>query len=188
MSRIGKKPVPIPPGAKVTAGAGTLRVEGPKGKLEVPLFEPLAATIEGGVVRLENRQPEDRHARAGHGLSRALLANALRGVTSGYERRLEVVGVGWNAKMQGKDLALTLGFAHPVVIRVGEGLSVECPQPTQIVVRGADAQAVGALAAKVRSVRPPEPYNGKGIKYDGETIRRKAGKAFAAGTAGGGGG
>lgn len=187
MSRIGRKPVPIPTGAKVTPREGSLLVEGPKGRLEIPLRAPIGATLEGGTVRLENGSPADRRARAAHGLSRALLANAIRGVTAGYERRLEIVGVGWNAKLQGKDLALTVGFAHPVVLPVGEGLSVECPQPTVIVVRGADRQAVGSLAAKIRSVRPPEPYNGKGIKYDGEVIRRKAGKAFAAGAAGAGG-
>jgi large subunit ribosomal protein L6 len=188
MSRIGRKPVPIPAGAKVTPREGSLLVEGPKGRLEIPLRAPIGATVEGGNVRLENGSPADRRARAFHGLSRALLANAIRGVTAGYERRLEIVGVGWNAKLQGKDLSLTVGFAHPVVIPVGEGLSVECPAPTQILVRGADRQAVGSLAAKIRSVRPPEPYNGKGIKHEGEVIRRKAGKAFAAGAAGGAGG
>lgn len=188
MSRIGKKPVPLPSGVRATPGEKVVVVEGPKGRLEVACPSPIAVAVEAGALRVENPAPADRQARAFHGLTRALLANAVTGVTKGFERRLEVVGVGWNARLQGRDLALTVGYAHPVLVKVPAGLEVAVPQPSQIAVRGADRQAVGELAAEIRAVRPPEPYNGKGIKYEGEEIRRKAGKAFGAGAAGAGGG
>jgi large subunit ribosomal protein L6 len=180
MSRIGKKPVVVPSGVKVAIADKTVRVEGPKGKLSWELPGPISATLTGGEVRFD-RADDERHTRALHGLSRSLVANMVEGVSKGFERRLEIVGVGYNAKLDGRDLQLQVGFARPAVKRVPEGLEIELPNPTHIVIRGADKRDVGQFAAEVRKIRPPEPYKGKGIRYEGEQIRRKAGKAFQSG-------
>jgi len=181
MSRVGRKPVPLPKGVKVHPSSGTLRLEGPKGALDLPVPAPIEVRVEEAAVLVTNPQPESRRARAVHGLVRALLANGVRGVTQGFERKLEIVGTGWSARLQGRDVSLQVGFAHPVVVRTPEGVDAEVPAANQIVVRGPDRQRVSQAAAAIRDVRPPEPYNGKGIRFEGEVIRRKAGKAFATG-------
>jgi large subunit ribosomal protein L6 len=181
MSRIGKKPVPLPKGVQAKPSPQSLRLQGPKGALEVPIPPPIEVFLEEGRIEVKNPRPQERSARAAHGLVRALVAKGVQGVSEGFERKLEVVGTGWGARMQGRDLVLTVGFAQPVVVRTPEGVQAETPAANQIVVRGADLHLVSQAAATLRAVRPPEPYNGKGIRYVGEVVRRKAGKAFAAG-------
>ena len=176
MSRIGKVPVAIPSGVTVKLDGHTLRVEGPKGKLGFHLPMGVTAAVGKDAVTVQ-RQDDTASARALHGLCRAILANMVQGVTQGFQKDLEVVGVGYRAQAQGRHLTLMLGYSHPVVLEVPEGLTVETPKPTQIIIKGADKQLVGQFAANVRRVAPPEPYKGKGIKYAGEVIRRKAGKA-----------
>jgi len=184
VSRIGKKPVVLAPGVKLTPSktdSGTrVAVEGPKGKLAFDFRPEVDFTIDGGEVRVE-RRGEGQFERAYHGTARALLNNMIRGVTEGFEKRLQIVGVGYNAKLQGKKLVLQIGFNHPVEFDIPDGLQIETPSPTEIVIRGADRQLVGEFAARVRRVRPPEPYKGKGIRYHDEEVVRKAGKAFGSG-------
>ncbi|MEM6673278.1 MAG: 50S ribosomal protein L6 [Planctomycetota bacterium] len=179
MSRIGKAPVAIPGGVEVNVKGRDVSVKGPKGNLSLTLRPEVDLAVEGNeaVVSL-NGSGAPRAARAYHGLTRSLVNNMVEGVTKGFEKKLEIVGVGWNAKAQGSKVVLNIGFCHDVPIEMPEGVKVECPQPTQIVVSGPDKQAVGQIAAVIRSVRPPEPYKGKGIRYDGEYVRRKAGKSF----------
>jgi len=179
MSRIGKLPIPIPSGVSVEEKARRVTVKGPKGSLDLGLRPEVdVAVADGSVVVTPNGKGGARQARAFHGMTRALLNNMVQGVSQGYEKTLEIVGVGWNAKGQGKQLVLNIGFCHPVDIPVPDGLEVQTPNATSIVVTGIDRQAVGQLAAKIRAIRPPEPYKGKGIRYKGEVVRRKAGKSF----------
>lgn len=180
MSRIGRQPVPLPSGVDVkVAPDRQLTVKGPKGSLSMGLRPEVAVQVEGGeaVVAVDGGGPA-RILRAYHGLTRALLANMVEGVTKGFEKRLEIHGVGWNAQAQPKRVVLNIGFCHPVEIPLPEGVSAECANPTSIAIRGCDKQAVGQVAADIRKVRPPEPYKGKGIRYQGEYVRRKAGKTF----------
>jgi len=178
MSRIGKRPVRIPSGVTVTQGEGELQVKGPKGVLRAALPERIALEVGEGAVRLV-RPDESRDTRALHGLTRALVANMVNGVTEGFARELEIQGVGYRAEVTGKKLKLALGFSHPVEMQIPEGLGVSV-QENRIRIEGADRQAVGQFASEVRSLRPPEPYKGKGIRYSDERVRRKVGKAGAA--------
>ena len=178
MSRIGKQPIPVPSGVTVSVDGSTVRVKGPKGEM-VQTFRPeMKIALNDGVLTVE-RPTESKQDRALHGLTRALLANMVQGVTTGYRRALELVGVGYKAEKKGKNLVLTVGYSHPVEYPEAPGLTISTPAPTQIVVEGIDKQQVGQAAAEIRSVRPPEPYKGKGIRYQGEHVRRKAGKAGA---------
>ncbi len=179
MSRIGKQPVPLPTGVTLDAGSNRVTVKGPGGTLGIDLRPEVKVAVEDGqaVVALTG-QGGSRQASAYFGLTRALIANMVHGVTQGFEKRLEIIGVGWNANAQAKKVVLNIGFCHPVDIALPDGVSAECPNPTSIVLKGADKQAVGQVAAVIRKVRPPEPYKGKGIRYQGEFVRRKAGKSF----------
>ncbi|MEQ8834157.1 MAG: 50S ribosomal protein L6 [Miltoncostaeaceae bacterium] len=175
MSRIGRAPIDIPDGVAVELSGQKVTVKGPKGELSHTVVEPIRVAQEDG--QLVVTRPTDRGPhRALHGLSRTLIANMVHGVSAGFERQLELVGVGYRAQMKGTTLELAVGYSHPVTIPPPEGIGFETPVPTQIVVRGIDKQAVGQVAAEVRGVRPPEPYKGKGIRYAGEQVRRKVGK------------
>jgi large subunit ribosomal protein L6 len=175
MSRIGKKPIPIPSGVEVEIHPGSVAVKGPKGRLEERISPDMKVAQEDGTLTVS--RPTDRaDHRALHGLTRSLVANMVTGVTDGFERRLEIQGVGYRAAMRGSDLEMQLGFSHPVSVKAPEGISFEVPQPTQIVVRGISKQQVGEVAAQIRKWRPPEPYKGKGIRYEGEQVQRKVGK------------
>jgi large subunit ribosomal protein L6 len=175
MSRIGKKPIPVPEGVSVAIAPGRVTVNGPKGELAQAGSPRSEIVEEDGALSV--RRPTDRgQDRALHGLTRSLVANMVQGVTDGFERRLEIQGVGYRAKLQGKALELSVGFSHPVSIQAPDGIEFEVPQPTQVIVRGIDKQLVGETAARIRRTRPPEPYKGKGIRYEGEQVRRKVGK------------
>jgi large subunit ribosomal protein L6 len=177
MSRIGKKPVDLPTGVEVSIADGNVvTVKGPLGQLEQQLPQAIQINIEANQAMV-TRPSDQKDHRALHGLTRSLLANMVEGVTKGYMRNLELVGVGYRAALQGGDLSLTVGYSHPVVINAPHGIEFEVPAPTKISVKGIDKQAVGQIAAEIRAVRKPEPYLGKGIKYEGEQIRRKVGKA-----------
>ena len=180
MSRIGKQPIPIPGGVKVSIANGVARVEGPKGKLEQALHPNMKVESDGKEIKV-TRPDDDRQNRALHGLTRALVNNMVVGVTKGYEKRLKIEGVGFQAAMRGKAVELTVGFANRIVHEPPEGVTVAVPDPTTIVVSGSDKQKVGQFAAEIRASRKPEPYKGKGIRYENETVRRKEGKSFAAG-------
>lgn len=178
MSRIGKIPVPVPDKVKVAITAAEVTVEGPLGKLKQALLPVVSVQHDEAAKRLVvSRKDDSHHAKAVHGLTRALLRNMVEGVTKGYEKKLEVVGVGYIAAIQKNELQLRVGFANEVHLQIPTGLNVTCPDQTHIVVKGPDKQLVGEFAAEVRAVRKPEPYKGKGIRYDGEQVRRKAGKA-----------
>lgn len=180
MSRIGKQPIPVPQGVKVTVAGRSVAVEGPNGKLQLEHRPEVSVAYEESArLIVVTRRDDQRQSRALHGLTRALVANMVTGVTKGFERVLEIVGVGYTARLQGRELALTVGYADTRMLQLPDGVTVELPSPTRIVVRGADKQAVGDFAARTRAVRKPEPYQGKGIRYSGEVVRRKAGKAFA---------
>ncbi|MDP8958066.1 MAG: 50S ribosomal protein L6 [Actinomycetota bacterium] len=179
MSRIGQMPVPLPDEVEISVRGQRVTVGGPKGTLERHFPDPVKVEVEDGVARV-TRLDDQRQSRAMHGLSRALLANMVRGVSEGFSRELQMVGVGYRANLKGSNLELLVGYSHPVHVRPPEGITFEVPDPTRIVVRGIDKQVVGQIAADIRSVRPPEPYKGKGIRYVGEVVRRKAGKAGAA--------
>jgi large subunit ribosomal protein L6 len=180
MSRIGKLPVKIPEKVKVTVAGGQVKVEGPKGKMSFPYNPVMKVEVAGQEVRV-SRPDESRLARGLHGLTRTLVRNALDGVTKGYERTLEISGVGFKAELKGKELAFTLGFSHPVAFKLPEGVTAEVDaKQTKVTIRGVDKHLLGLTAAKIRALRPPEPYKGKGIKYAEETIRRKEGKTGAA--------
>jgi large subunit ribosomal protein L6 len=182
MSRIGKQPVVIPAGVKVQLADGKVRVEGPKGKLEIAVHRNMKVEQDaGGKAILVKRPDDERLNRALHGLTRSLIANMVEGVTKGYERRLKIEGIGYQARMDKKALVLTVGYANAVPMLPPEGVTVELPDPTTIVIKGADKQKVGQYAAEVRRVRKPEPYKGKGIRYDNEQVRRKEGKSFTSG-------
>ena len=175
MSRIGKKPITVPEGVTVSLGPGRVTVNGPKGELEQAVSTRMEIVEDGRHADVE--RPTDRGTdRAVHGLTRSLVANMVEGVTEGFEKRLEIQGVGYRAKLAGKALELSVGYSHTVTIPAPDGIEFEVPQPTQVIVRGIDKQLVGEIASQVRRVRPPEPYKGKGIRYEGEHVRRKVGK------------
>jgi large subunit ribosomal protein L6 len=176
MSRIGKEPIAIPDGVDVQVQGSRVTVKGPGGTLHQDVSPELTVRLEDGTVRVD-RPSDGRQHRALHGLTRTLIANMVEGVTIGFEKRLEIQGVGYRAALRGSDLELQVGFSHPVEFRAPEGISFEVPAPNRIVVRGIDKQLVGEIAARVRKVRKPEPYKGKGIRYEGEYVRKKAGKA-----------
>jgi large subunit ribosomal protein L6 len=175
MSRIGRQPISVPAGVTVAIDPEEVRVNGPKGELRERIHRDIDVTQDG--EQLLVTRPTDRgEHRALHGLTRTLVANMVEGVTAGFEKRLEIQGVGYRAALSGSNLELQVGYSHPVRITPREGISFEVPIPTQIVVRGIDKQIVGQTAAEIRKVRPPEPYKGKGIRYEGEHVRRKVGK------------
>lgn len=176
MSRIGRKPVQIPQGVEVKLDGNHITVKGPKGTLERTLHEDMIIKMENNEIVVE-RPSEDKEHRSLHGLTRTLIANMIEGVTEGFKKTLEVNGVGYRAAKQGKDLVLNLGFSHQVIVSEIDGISIEVPNQNTVIISGPDKQAVGQFAAEIREKRPPEPYKGKGIKYDYEVIRRKEGKA-----------
>jgi large subunit ribosomal protein L6 len=178
MSRIGRKPIPVPKNVTASVEGQTIRVKGPRGELERRVHSDIAIALDNGNI-VVNRASDEPNHRALHGLTRTLVANMVDGVTKGYSKQLEIVGVGYKAETRPYGLQLALGFSHPVEYRAPKGIKLTAPQPTQIVIEGADKELVGQVAAELRSLRPPEPYKGKGIKYVGEQIRRKAGKAGA---------
>jgi large subunit ribosomal protein L6 len=182
VSRIGKLPVTIPSGVKVAVADGAVRLEGPKGKLEAAVPAGVRIKVDGNVVRVE-REVEERKVRALHGLTRKLIANMAQGVSQGFTRVLEINGVGYRAEVKGQEIHFTLGYSHPVVFPLPQGVSAAVERQVIVTLSSADRQLLGEIAAKLRSLRPPEPYKGKGIKYREEVIRRKAGKAV--GSAGG---
>jgi len=176
MSRIGRQPIEIPSGVEVALDGSKVSVTGPKGSLRQSFHPDMRLLLDEGTFRVE-RPSDERMHRSLHGLTRTLIANMVEGVTKGYEKRLEIVGVGYRAVMRGSDLELALGFSHPVTVRAPEGIEFEVPAPNRITVRGIDKQLVGEIAAEIRKVRKPEPYKGKGVRYEGEYVRKKAGKA-----------
>lgn len=178
MSRIGRQPIDVRQGVEVKLDGLRLTVKGPRGQLEFDHHEDMTVKIEDGVIRVE-RPSDVRQHRALHGLTRSLIANMVEGVTDGFKKSLEIHGVGYKAEKKGNGIKLTLGFSHTIDFEPPKGVNIEVPAPTQIVVEGMDKQAVGQAAAEIRSFRPPEPYKGKGIRYVGEHVRRKAGKTAA---------
>jgi large subunit ribosomal protein L6 len=175
MSRVGKKPVAIPSGVIASIEGQLVKVKGPKGALALTLHPDVTAKLEGNEVRVDPRY-ETKRARAMWGTYRSLLANVITGVTKGFERKLEISGVGYRAALQGKNLQVQLGYSHDIVYPIPEGITIVTPRPTEVVVSGIDGQKVGHVAAQIRSFRKPEPYKGKGVKYAGEYIFRKEGK------------
>ncbi len=176
MSRIGKMPVDMPSGVDVKVDGTQVTVKGSKGELSREFTDRVSFSIEDGVITV-GREDDTRESRALHGLSRALLANMVQGVSEGFTKVLEIQGVGYRASLKGSDLELLVGFSHPVDVKAPKGITFEVPEPTRILVTGIDKEQVGQVAADIRKVRPPEPYKGKGIRYAGEYVRRKAGKA-----------
>src|ERR671910_1566218 len=175
MSRIGKQPIPVPTGVDVFIEPELVRVKGTRGELEERVSREISVEQEDGTIVV--KRPTDRgEHRALHGLTRSLIANMVEGVTNGFEKRLEIQGVGYRANLQGKKLTLALGYSHPVELEAPEGIEFEVPLPTRIIVRGISKQVVGEVAANIRKQRPPEPYKGKGIRYEGEYVARKVGK------------
>jgi large subunit ribosomal protein L6 len=175
MSRIGRAPITLPAGVEIDIGPGRVGVKGPRGSLEQAIPREMTVSLDEGVVTVT--RPTDRGPhRSLHGLTRTLVANMVEGVTNGYEKRLEIQGVGYRAALRGSSIELLLGFSHSVVVEPPSGIEFEIPAPTQIIVRGIDKQSVGQVAADIRRLRPPEPYKGKGIRYAGEIVRRKVGK------------
>src|SRR3954463_4282598 len=175
MSRIGRKPVPVPEAVTVEIAPGNIAVKGPKGELSQPYSQDMKVEQDDGVVTIARPTDRGEH-RALHGLTRSLIANMVEGVTEGFEKRLEIQGVGYRAALKGKKLELALGYSHPVAIDAPEGIDFEVPQPTEVIVKGIDKQLVGQVAADIRKRRPPEPYKGKGIRYKDEQVLRKVGK------------
>lgn len=180
MSRIGKKLIPIPEGVKVSIEPGSIQIVGPKGTVTQQF--PSIITVEydqaNKVIKV-SRPDDEKQSRSFHGLTRALIANAVTGVTKGFQRNLEIVGTGYNAKLKGKQIELQVGFCLPQIVTIPEDLQIELPFPTKIMIKGCNKHSVGQFAASVRSIRPPEPYKGKGIRYEGEVVKIKAGKTFA---------
>jgi large subunit ribosomal protein L6 len=176
MSRIGRLPIPVPSGVDVAIEGRTVTVKGPKGELNHTVAEPIMVEREDGTL-LVKRPDDERASRALHGLSRTLVANMITGVTQGYSKTLEIVGTGYRVVAKGADLEFALGFSHPVVVRPPDGITFKVERPTLFTVEGIDKQKVGEVAANIRKIRPPEPYKGKGVRYQGENVRRKAGKA-----------
>jgi large subunit ribosomal protein L6 len=175
MSRIGRAPIPVPSGVTVAIEAESVRVNGPKGELSERIPRDIAISQDGEELRVTRPTDRGEH-RALHGLTRSLVANMIQGVTAGYEKRLEIQGVGYRAQLKGKNLELAVGYSHPVPIAAPQGIEFEVPAPTRVVVRGISKQLVGETAALIRKQRPPEPYKGKGIRYEGEHVARKVGK------------
>jgi len=175
MSRIGRQPIAVPAGVLVSVDPGRVTVSGPKGELRTAVPQRMKIEQEEGVITV-SRPTERGEDRALHGLTRTLVANMVEGVTNGFEKRLEIQGVGYRAAMSGSDLELQVGYSHSIKVRPRQGIEFEVPTPTQVIVRGIDKQMVGQTAADIRKVRPPEPYKGKGIRYQGEFVRRKVGK------------
>ncbi|MBT2639931.1 MULTISPECIES: 50S ribosomal protein L6 [unclassified Bacillus (in: firmicutes)] len=175
MSRVGKKPIEIPAGVTVTLDNDHVTVKGPKGELSRTFHSDIEIKIEENVINI-SRPTDNKEHRALHGTTRAVLSNMVEGVSKGFERGLELVGVGYRASKQGNKLVLNVGYSHPVEIEAEKGLEIEVPSNTKVIVKGTDKERVGALAANIRDVRPPEPYKGKGIRYEGEYVRRKEGK------------
>jgi large subunit ribosomal protein L6 len=175
MSRIGKQPIQIPEGVEIDVQPGAVKVKGPKGELSQNVNREMKVAIDDGTLTVDRPTDRGEH-RALHGLTRSLIANMVEGVTDGFERRLEIQGVGYRAQLKGKALEMSLGYSHPVTIQAPEGIEFEVPQPTEVVVRGIDKQLVGETAARIRKSRPPEPYKGKGVRYAGEHVTRKVGK------------
>jgi large subunit ribosomal protein L6 len=180
MSRIGKHPIAVPKGVTVSIDGHSIKVKGPKGELERQIHPEMGLALANDQVTVSRPSDEANH-KALHGLSRTLVANMVEGVTKGFQKQLDIVGVGYKAEVRPYGLQLALGFSHPVEYRAPKGIKLSAPQPTQIVIEGANKEIVGQVAAELRSLRPPEPYKGKGIKYVGEQVRRKAGKAGKAG-------
>jgi large subunit ribosomal protein L6 len=175
MSRIGKKPIPLPAGVTVSIEPELVRVNGPRGELTERIHRDITVAREGEEILV--RRPTDRgEHRALHGLTRSLVANMVQGVTAGFQKTLEIQGVGYRAQLKGKDLELALGYSHPVPVKAPDGIEFEVPQPTRVIVKGNSKQQVGEIAAYIRKQRPPEPYKGKGIRYEGEYVARKVGK------------
>jgi large subunit ribosomal protein L6 len=175
MSRIGRKPIPVPSTVAVAISPGEVRVNGPRGELAEKIHHDITVTQEDDVLVVSRPTDRGEH-RALHGLSRSLIANMVEGVTNGYTKTLEIQGVGYRAQLKGKDLELALGYSHPVSIKAPDGIEFEVPQPTRVVIKGISKQLVGEVAATIRKQRPPEPYKGKGIRYEGEYVARKVGK------------
>ncbi len=178
MSRIGKLPIAIPAGVDVNVDGRLVTVKGPKGEMSRTVRPEVTVKVEDGHI-LVTRDSDEAHIRSYHGLTRALLANMVTGVSTGFERKLTIIGVGYRASVQNNVLALNVGKSHPVELPAPEGVKIECPQPTQIVITGPDKEVLGGFAAKIRAQRPPEPYKGKGIRYEGEYVAKKAGKTGA---------
>jgi large subunit ribosomal protein L6 len=176
MSRVGSRPIAISSGVEVKVGDGRVRVKGPKGELSEALVEKTQVEVEGGAVRV-GRKSDEKVARAAHGLMRSLIANMVTGVTEGFEKGLEIVGVGYRAEVRGRELVLSVGYSHPVVMKIPDGLDVKSDSPIRLAVLGISKQKVGQFASEIRGVRSPEPYKGKGIRYANERVRRKVGKA-----------
>jgi large subunit ribosomal protein L6 len=176
MSRIGKQPIEIPAGVKVEVEGSRITVTGPKGTLEQGVSRDMKVDVHDGQVRVA-RPSDEREHKALHGLTRSLIANMVEGVTEGFEKRLEIHGVGYRAALKGSDLELQVGYSHPVTVNPPQGIEFEVPAPNRVVIRGIDKQLVGEVAADIRKVRKPEPYKGKGIRYEGEYVRKKSGKA-----------
>jgi large subunit ribosomal protein L6 len=175
MSRIGRKPIPVPEGVSISIEPELVRVNGPRGELSERIHRDITVAQEG--EQLNVSRPTDRgEHRALHGLTRSLVANMVEGVTAGFQKNLEIQGVGYRAQLRGRDLELALGYSHPVSIKAPDGIEFEVPQPTRVVVKGISKQLVGEVAANIRKQRPPEPYKGKGIRYEGEYVARKVGK------------
>ena len=177
MSRIGKQPVVIPSGVTVESKSGSVRVKGPKGELTLTLRPEINVAVEGQQAKV-SAQSEVREVRAYYGMTRALIQNMVDGVTKGYEKTVEIHGVGWNAAVQGRQVVLNVGYCSPVKIALPDGINAVAPNPTLVTISGPDKQLVGAIAAKMRASRPPEPYKGKGVRYRGEYVKQKAGKSF----------
>ncbi|WP_071396703.1 50S ribosomal protein L6 [Bacillus tuaregi] len=175
MSRVGKKPIEIPAGVTVSFDKNTVTVKGPKGELSRSFNPDIQINVEDNVITVSRPSDQKEH-RALHGTTRALLSNMVEGVSKGFEKSLELIGVGYRAQKQGKKLVLNVGYSHPVEIEPEEGIEIEVPANTKVIVKGTSKERVGALAANIRDVRPPEPYKGKGIRYEGEFVRRKEGK------------
>ena len=176
MSRIGKMPIAVPAGVEITIDGATVTVKGPKGQLTRTFADMLTMSLNDGVLTVE-RPDDSREAKSLHGLTRTLLHNMVEGVSTGFSKKLQLVGVGYRAAKKGNDLEMQLGFSHPVLIECPENISFECPSQTEIIVSGISKEQVGQVAANIRKWRKPEPYKGKGIRYEGENVRRKAGKA-----------
>jgi len=175
VSRIGKQPIPVPSGVEVQIEGASVRVKGPKGELSSTFNEDMRIELEDGVITV-TRPSDNRTHRSLHGLTRTLVANMVTGVSEGFSKNLEIVGVGYRATLKGSDLELALGFSHPVLVKSEPNITFEVPAPTKITVSGIDKQRVGQIAAEIRDFRPPEPYKGKGVRYEGEHVRRKLGK------------
>lgn len=176
MSRIGKQPITVPSGVEVRIDGSSVTVKGPKGELSGTFDEKMIIEMDDGSITV-SRPDDERESRSLHGLTRSLIANMVTGVSDGFEKNLEIVGVGYRAALKGSDLEMQLGMSHPILVKPEAGITFEVPLPTKVVVRGIDKQRVGQIAAEIRALRKPEPYKGKGVRYEGEHVRRKLGKA-----------